>query len=167
MTQEFALVSSVSIRHRALSAHALLLKSSLLNCYDRTATTVNANVGLATKGASVSEIMGSGSAATPNQKFTLKQSPLTFVQSPTPTGRLSTLQVTANSVAWTEVPSLYQQGPSKQVFATLNQPGGGTTILFGDGVEGATLPTGQNNIQANYRIGSGLAGNVAPDRSPR
>ena len=29
-------------------------------------------------GASVSEIMGSGSAATPNQKFNLKQSPLTY-----------------------------------------------------------------------------------------
>jgi predicted phage baseplate assembly protein len=28
-------------------------------------------------------------------------------------------------------------------------------------VEGATLPTGVNNLQANYRIGSGAAGNVA------
>jgi predicted phage baseplate assembly protein len=82
------------------------------------------------------------------------------VQSPTPSGRLSTLQVTANSVKWKEVSSLYQQGPSKQVFATLDQPGGGTTVLFGDNVEGATLPTGQNNIHANYRVGAGLAGNV-------
>jgi predicted phage baseplate assembly protein len=104
--------------------------------------------------------MGSGSAATANQKFNLKQSPLTFVQSPTPTGRLSTLQVTANSVKWKEMRSLYQKGPSQQVFATLNQPGGGTTVLFGDNLEGATLPTGQNNIQASYRIGSGVAGNV-------
>jgi Baseplate J-like protein len=160
VTQEFALVSSVRFVTEPYPHTQILLKSSLLNCYDRSATTVNANVGLATNGASVSEIMGSGSAATPNQKFNLKQSPLTFVQSPTPTGRLSTLQVTANSVKWTEVLSLYQQGPSKQVFATLNQPGGGTTVQFGDNIEGATLPTGQNNIQANYRIGSGLAGNV-------
>ena len=28
-------------------------------------------------------------------------------------------------------------------------------------MEGSTLPTGQNNIHANYRIGSGLSGNVA------
>src|SRR5262249_39249028 len=34
------------------------------------------------------------------------------------------------------------------------------TVRFGDGVEGATLPTGQNNIHANYRVGSGLTGNV-------
>jgi predicted phage baseplate assembly protein len=131
-----------------------------MNCYDRTATTVNANVGLATQGMSVTEILGSGQAYTPNQEFSLKQTPLTFVQAPTPTGRQSTLQVTANSVAWTEVPSLYQQPPSARVYATLNEPGGYTDILFGDGVEGATLPTGQINIQANYRIGSGLAGNV-------
>jgi hypothetical protein len=160
VTQEFALVSSVRLVTAPYPHTQILLKSSLLHCYDRSVTTVNANVGVATNGASVSEIMGSGSAATPNQKFNLKQSPLTFVQSPTPTGRLSTLQVTANSVKWSEVPSLYQQGPSKQVFATLNQPGGRATVLFGDNIEGATLPTGQNNIQANYRIGSGLAGNV-------
>jgi predicted phage baseplate assembly protein len=47
------------------------------------------------------------------------------------------------------------------VFRTLNLPGGVTEIDFGDGVEGATLPTGQNNIMAAYRVGSGVAGNVA------
>jgi predicted phage baseplate assembly protein len=68
--------------------------------------------------------------------------------------------VTANGVAWTEAPSLYQQAPSARVFSTLNQPNGNTDILFGDGVEGSTLPTGQNNVQANYRVGVGLSGNV-------
>lgn len=159
--QEFALVSSVTLVTKDYPHTRIHLKSELLNCYDRTATTVNANVGLATQGMSVSEILGGGSAATPNQPFSLKQVPLTFIQSPTPTGRLTTLKVTANGIAWQEVPSLYQQPPSAQVFATLNQPGGNTDILFGDGVEGSTLPTGQNNIQANYRIGCGLSGNVA------
>jgi hypothetical protein len=158
--QEFALVSSVSVQTDPYPRTRIQLASELMNCYDRTATTVNANVGLATQGMSVTEILGSGQAYTPNQEFSLKQTPLTFVQAPTPTGRQSTLQVTANSVAWTEVPSLYQQPPSARVYATLNEPGGYTDILFGDGVEGATLPTGQINIQANYRIGSGLAGNV-------
>lgn len=160
VTQEIGIVSSVEVATKPYPHTRILLQSSLLYCYDRTVTTVNANVGLATNGASVSEILGSGSAATPNQKFSLKQQPLTFVSSPTPTGRLSTLQVRANGVAWKEVPSLYEQASSAQVFATLNQPGGATTILFGDNVEGATLPTGQNNIQAKYRVGSGLAGNV-------
>lgn len=158
---ETALVSSITHVTTPFPHTRLLLKNNLLNCYDRTATTVNANVGLATHGQTVSEVMGNGSAATPNQDFTLKQSPLTFVQAATPTGRLSTLLVRANSVAWKEVSSLYQRGPSEQVFATLNQSDATTDALFGDGVEGATLPTGVNNIQATYRIGSGSAGNVA------
>jgi predicted phage baseplate assembly protein len=132
-----------------------------VNCYDRATTTVNANVGLATHGQSVTEILGSGSASTPNQIFKLKHSPLTFVAASTPSGRQSTLQVRANGVAWTEVPSLYNQGPSQHVFATLNQAEGTTKVLTGDGGEGATLPTGQNNIQANYRFGTGKRGNVS------
>jgi Baseplate J-like protein len=158
--QEFALVSSVSVQTNPYPRTRIHLSAELQNCYDRTVTTVNANVGLATQGMSVTEILGSGQAYTPNQKFSLKQTPLTFVQAPTPTGRLSTLEVRANSVAWKEEASLYQQGGSGEVYATLNQPGGHTDILFGDGVEGATLPTGQNNIHASYRIGSGLSGNV-------
>jgi baseplate J-like protein len=161
VVEEYSLVSSVSAVSSDFPHTRIFLKSKLLHCYDRHSTTVNANVGLATNGQSVTEVVGNGAAAVPNQAFSLKQKPLTFVQAPTPSGRESTLQVRAGGVAWKEVPSLYQQGPSEQVFATLNQPEGGTRILFGDGVEGATLPTGQNNIQASYRIGSGSAGNVA------
>ena len=135
--------------------------SPLQNCYARESTSVNVNVATATNGQSVSEVMGSGSASTPNQSFTLKQMPLTYVQAPTPTGRQSTLQLQVNGVDWTEVPSLYEQGSSQPVFSTLNQSDGTTGVLFGDGVEGARLPTGQNNLQANYRIGAGSVGNIA------
>jgi len=160
VVQEFALVASIVPSSTPYPHTQILLQSPLANCYDRTMTTVNANVGLATAGRSVSEIMGNGSAATANQSFTLRQSPLTYVQSPTPTGRLSTLQVQANGVAWKEVPTLYDQTPTASVFDTLNQSDGTTEAIFGDGVEGATLPTGQNNIQATYRVGSGAATNV-------
>ncbi len=138
------------------------LKDPLSYCYDRSTTTVNANAGLATHGQSVSEILGSGSASTPNQSFTLKQSPLTYVQSSTSQNpRQSTLQVQVNAVKWKELPSLYNQSSSAQVFVTANQADGKTDVTFGDGVEGALLPTGQNNLRANYRIGSGSTGNVA------
>jgi hypothetical protein len=136
------------------------LQNSLANCYERAVTTVNANVGAATHGQSVAEIMGGGDATQPNQVFTLKQSPLTYVPAPNATGRQSTLQIKANGAAWTEVPSLYEKQPTQTVFSTLGQADNSTDALFGDGVEGAALPTGQNNIQALYRIGSGSAGNV-------
>ena len=159
--QEVALVTGIAFDAHPYPHTQLLLANPLQNCYNRDVTTVNCNVGLASAGSSVSEIMGSGSASTPDQTFNLKQKPLTYVQAVTPTGRQSTLEVTANGVAWTQVPTLYQQGPSAQVYSVLDQQGGATTVLFGDGEEGATLPTGQNNIQANYRVGSGSAGNVA------
>ena len=161
VVQEAALVSSVSLVARPFPHTRILLQNPLLNCYDRTLTAVNANVGAATAGAPVTELLGTGAAATPNQQFTLKQSPLTYIQAPTPTGSLSTLQVRANGIAWTAVPTLYNQPPTAQVFTTLNLPGGTAQVQFGDGVEGSTLPTGQSNIQASYRIGIGAAGNVA------
>ncbi|MGA3092424.1 MAG: putative baseplate assembly protein [Terriglobales bacterium] len=158
---EYALVSTVITSDVPYPHTQIQLQSTLANCYDRTLTTVNLNVALATNGQSVTEIMGSGNASTRDQSFALKQSPLTYVQGPTPTGRQSTLQVQANGVAWTEVPSLYGAGPSDQVFETLNQPGGTAEVFFGGDGEGSLLPTGQNNIQANYRIGLGSPGNVA------
>jgi predicted phage baseplate assembly protein len=160
IVQEFALVSGTSVQATPFPHTRVQLGTPLVNCYDRSVTTINANVGPATAGSSVTEVMGSGSASTADQQFTLRQSPLTYVQAPTATGRLSTLQVRANGVAWTAVPSLYDQGSAAQVYATLDLPGGGTLVEFGDGVEGATLPTGQNNIQGSYRVGSGSAGNV-------
>ncbi len=159
--EECALVASVANLTTPFPHTQLRLKANLLNCYDRGVTTVNVNVAPASHGSSVTEVLGNGSASTANQSFTLKQKPLTFIQSPTPSGRQSTLQVTANSVKWAEVPTLYQQGPSAQVFATMNASDGTTDVQFGDGVEGSLLPTGQNNVHANYRVGAGSQGNVA------
>jgi hypothetical protein len=164
VVQEFALVSQVTLVNATATTVAftrIVLANPLLNCYDRTATTVNANVGIATAGSPVTELLGNGAAATPNQSFTLKQSPLTYVQAQTPTGSLSSLAVMANGAAWTVVQTLYNQAPTAQVYETINLAGGATMVEFGDGVEGATLPTGQNNIVANYRVGIGSAGNVA------
>jgi hypothetical protein len=157
---EYALVSFVGPAPSPYPHTQLQLANPLANCYDRTTTSVNANVGPATQGRTVSEIMGSGNASVSNQSFVLKQTPLTFVQASTPSGIQSTLQVRVNSVLWSEVPSLYAQGPSAPVFATLNQTDATTEVLFGDGTEAALLPTGQNNLQATYRVGLGAAGNV-------
>ncbi len=161
VVQEAALVASVAQITEPFPHTRIRLQNPLMNCYDRTVTTVNANVGAATAGAPVAELLGNGSAATPNQQFTLKQSPLTYIQASTPTGSASSLQVTANGVTWTAVPTLYDQAPTAPVYTALNLTGGGATVQFGDGVEGATLPTGQSNIRATYRTGIGSAGNVA------
>ena len=159
--QESALVAKIVPIADSSPHTRILLQSPLLNCYSRPATTVNANVVAATAGAPVTELLGSGSAATPNQQFTLKQKPLTYIQAATPTGSQSSLQVSVNGAKWMPVNTLYNQPPTAQVYATLNLPGGTAQVQFGDGIEGATVPTGQSNITATYRTGIGSAGNVA------
>ena len=160
VVQETALVGKIVLITEPFPHTRILVQKPLMNCYARPTATINANVAAATQGAPVTELLGSGSAATPNQQFTLKQKPLTYVQATTPTGSQSSLQVSVNGAKWTPVPTLYNQPPTAQVFTTLNLPGGAAQVQFGDGVEGATVPTGQSNITANYRVGIGSAGNV-------
>ena len=162
VVQEYALVANVTLETDSGFPHTQIqLTLPLQNVYDRASTKVNANVAAATAGSPVTELLGSGSAATTNQQFQLKQSPLTYVSAPTQSGSQSSLTVSANGAKWTGVPTLYDQAPTAQVYTTLNLPGGIAQVTFGDGVEGATLPTGTNNIQASYRVGIGSAGNVA------
>jgi hypothetical protein len=139
----------------------LTLTAPLTDCYDRTTVSVNANVAPATHGETVAEIGGSGDAAQSNQRFALKQTPLTFVSSGTdPSGAVSTLQTRVGDVLWSERSSLYGAGPRDRVYTLRHDDAGVTTVEFGDGVEGARLPTAQNNLRFSYRKGLGAAGNL-------
>jgi predicted phage baseplate assembly protein len=40
---------------------------------------------------------------------------------------------------------------------------GHTQVIFGDGIQGQRLPSGQENVVATYRVGTGLAGEVGVD----
>ena len=142
----------------------LTLAAPLAHVYDRPATSVNANVAHATHGETVNEILGSGDARQPNARFALRQSPLTHVSAPTPSGRRAELAVRANDLLWTEVPSLYARGPTERLYEVRIDDDARASVLFGDGVEGARLPSGDHNVRATYRKGLGLAGNVAPGK---
>ncbi|HXS20472.1 MAG TPA: putative baseplate assembly protein, partial [Steroidobacteraceae bacterium] len=139
---------------------SIVLSAALQNCYDRTTVQLNANVAAATHGASVSEILGSGAASLANQSFGLKQSPVTYVSASTPSGGQSTLQVRVNDLLWNRAETLYGAAPTDPGYVAPLANDGSTSVLFGDGVEGARLPTGQNNIRAQYRVGLGTAGNL-------
>ncbi|HNL89490.1 MAG TPA: putative baseplate assembly protein [Nitrospira sp.] len=134
------------------------LATALVNVYERATVRINANVAAATHGESVKEPLGSGDASTPYQQFILRQPPLTYVSADTPTGSASTLKVYVNEVLWEEVPFFYGHGPTERIYITRRDDEGRTTIRFGDGISGARLPTGQNNVRAEYRKGIGLGG---------
>ena len=108
------------------------------------------------RGASVTgETLGSGDASIGGQTFTLAKSPLTYLAAGA--GQASTLTVSVAGVAWTEVSTLFRQPPGAMVFVTRQLPDGSTQVRFGDGVNGARLPSGTGNVIASYRYGSGAA----------
>jgi len=67
------------------------------------------------------------------------------------------LVVTVGGVRWDEVDSLYGRGPGDLVYATRPVADGRLVISFGDGTTGA-LPRG--DVQAHWRVGGGLVGEV-------
>jgi Baseplate J-like protein len=137
------------------------LAAALRHCYDRETVALNANVAPATHGETFQETIGSGDARVPNARLDLRQAPLTFVPAATPSGRRSTLELRANDLLWQPVDSLYGRGPAERVYALAIDDQARTSLRFGDGAEGARLPSGDHNVRATYRKGLGVAGNVA------
>jgi hypothetical protein len=151
-----------AVKHNHLTK--LELDAPLVHVYDRGTTTVCANLALATHGEAVSEIAGPGKADTPNQAFRLKQAPLTYVSASTPTGREATLEVRVDGLLWKEAESLFERGPREHVYSLSRDEDQYTQVQFGDGVEGARLPSGQDNVRFTYRKFLGSAGNLAAGR---
>jgi hypothetical protein len=134
---------------------------NLTHSYQRDTVTINANVALATHGETKNEVLGSGDGSQPFQKFVLKQKPLTYVSATTPSGTKSTLEVRVNGVLWDEVRALYKLPAEERAYVVRRADDGQSSVQFGDGINGARLPTGPENVSAKYRVGIGLDGLLA------
>jgi len=155
------LVTLSDVKTTATGYTQISLLPGLQNAYIRETVTINANIAIATHGETAQEeILGSGRASQPYQKFILRQPPLTYLSAATARGTKSTLEVWVNHVLWQEVPSLYGKSSLDRVYVTQQSNDGQTTIEFGDGNTGSRLPTGVDNVRAIYRKGIGLGGNV-------
>ena len=159
LTSEVAVIDTVTVLGDG--ATRLTLNSALIGRYQRSSVTVNANVANATHGETVREVLGSGDGAYTDQTFTLRQPPLTYVSAAAASGAASTLEVRVNDVRWEEVPTLFDRRAADRVYITRSNDEAQTTVQFGDGVNGARLPSGVENVTATYRKGIGTAGNVA------
>jgi hypothetical protein len=142
----------------------LRLTENLIHTYRRDTLTIYANVAHATHGETRQEVLGSGDASTAFQRFVLRESPITHISAPTPSGTESTLEVRVGDIKWHEVPDLYGHGPDERIFVTRMDEEGKTTVQFGDGRTGARLPTGQENVHATYRKGIGTDGLVGAEQ---
>ena len=148
------------IRNAAAPKSTLLLANSLTYSYDAATATIYGNVVKATHGETKNEILGSGDGSQAMQEFPLRQSPLTYLAASTPAGAASTLQVRVNDVKWHENYGLVGLGPKDRRYVTRTNDKDETTIVFGNGKNGARLPTGVENVKAVYRTGIGKPGNV-------
>ena len=116
---------------------------------------VSASRGETTNG----EFLGLGDSAIPNQSFTLKKSPLTYLPSPsedTASGLTSTLKIFVDGVRWTEVPSFYGRLSDDEIYIVRQNSRDETIVTFGDGSLGRVLSTGAVLV-AYYRFGGGAA----------
>lgn len=150
--------------------------AALEHRYVRDSMTLCANVARASHGESQpvatmpnaagmdQETLGSGDGTRANQTFSIGRPPLTYVSAPTPTGAATTLEVRVDGVAWTEVDTLFGQDGNAKVYTVRIADDGTTTVRFGDGIAGARLPTGVDNVTARYRTGIGVAAEVGEGR---
>lgn len=138
----------------------LTFRTSLTYTYIRNSVYINANIAPATHGETVEEVLGSGNAGRIFQQFTLRQPPLTYISEASASGVLSTLEIRVNDLLWKEVPAFFGHGPEERIYIVRLDDDGKSTVIFGDGITGARLPTGVENIKARYRKGIGLGGLV-------
>jgi hypothetical protein len=140
---------------------SVTLTQALNPALDLESVRVAGNVVLATHGETVQdEVLGSGDGTATNQRFTLRKPNLTHVPAKQPSGVVDSLEIRVDGVLWTEVPSLYPAGPHDRVYVVRIADDATATVIFGDGVHGGRLPTGQENVHARYRSGIGPDGLV-------
>jgi hypothetical protein len=137
---------------------------ALTNDYDLASLHIYANVAFATHGETVHETLGSGNSFDIHQQFRLRKPPLTYLSAATPGGAKSTLKVYVNDVQWPEVPAICYLNSTDLGYSVRIEDNGDTSVSFGDGITGARLPSGIENITANYRSGIGLQGAVGANK---
>ncbi len=142
----------------------LHLARKLDSSYRRDTVIIYGNVVRATHGETRTEVLGSGDGSKSLQRFTLRQSPLTYLSVPTAAGAASTLQVRINDILWHEADSLAGSGPTDRSYTTETDDADKTAVIFGNGQYGARLPTGVENVKAVYRTGIGKPGNVKAEQ---
>lgn len=123
------------------------------------------NVLRASHGSAAVETVGNGDGTIPFQRLALAKQPVTYLPAEVPGGLASTLRVYVDGVARAEVAGLYGHDAHDPVLTTETRPDGVTEVCFGDGADmAARASTGVGNVQATYRVGSGLAGRVGAGR---
>ena len=123
------------------------------------------NVARVSHGRTVEETLGGSDGVSPFQRFALGESPLTVL--PGVAGGEPELEVRVDDVLWERVQDFADSGPDDRHYRSVTDEELVTSVVFGDGRNGAVPPSGRRNIAAVYRVGLGRAGDVEPPRLSR
>ena len=139
----------------------LVLDAPLRHAYRRDSVTIYGNVVAASHGETVrGEVLGESDGAIANQRFSLRR-PLAYL--PGPAGDyVSSLSVQVSGIPWQKTATLLDQPPDGRVYMVRRDENGRAVLIFGDGRQGARLPTSRERLTADYRAGGGPAGNLPP-----
>jgi baseplate J-like protein len=166
---ELAMIGTVTLEANPLlpgdTLHTVIaLVKPLAYRYKRSLCTVYGNVVKASHGETVSEVLGSGDASKVGQKFAGKRGPLTFTTAATTEGVESSEVVRVNGVRYHRVESLLDADGATHAYQLEIDRDGSATTAFGDGIHGARLPSGPQNVRVDYRVGIGSPGNVRAEQ---
>ena len=130
--------------------------------------TVYGNSVAATEGKTQPEVvLGSGDNRETFQTFSIPKNPLTYLldESRTP-AQTPELKVYVANILWQKVETFFSSGQNDQVYVIREDQEGKSWVQFGDGKNGARLPSGKNNVTAVYRIGTGATGSLEDGAKP-
>jgi hypothetical protein len=111
--------------------------------------------------------LGNGDARQINQTFQVPKGPLTWLSDEAITPpRKPQIQVLVNNIEWDEVDSLFTAGPRDTRYIIRLDDAGNSWIQFGDGINGARLPSGIGNVLITNRTGVSANGVRTPGTNP-
>ena len=135
---------------------------------DAPTVTVHGNIVDATEGESQPEVaIGSGDARQTFQTFPIPKAPLTFLSDPARSPPYAAeLEIRVAGRLWQPAAAFFDRPADAEIYI-VRQGEDGAYVQFGDGINGAALPSGRNNVTAAYRIGAGAHGGLAAGAEPK
>jgi hypothetical protein len=131
--------------------------------------TVHGNLVLADQGEHQKEAaIGSGDARETFQTFKVPKSPLTYqLHAGRTPAQSPELEVWVDRVLWSQVDTFFASGPNDRVYVVREDDEGVSHVQFGDGMTGARLPSGRQNVKVRFRTGIGARGELKEGSEPK
>lgn len=108
------------------------------------------------------KVLGSGQASQPGQSFVLEVDDVAFVADAAyAAGVRAAIDLIIDGQTWQPVDTLNDSAPADAHYTVRPTEDGFLLLQTGDGTRGRRLPTGSSNVTVRYRVGTGLAGNIA------